>query len=62
MAVPKHRTSKTRSRRRHSINSKLAVPSLSLCSQCGAMKMPHRVCPKCGTYRGKQVINPEDLA
>ncbi len=62
MAVPKHRTSKARTRRRASINSKLVVSSLSECPNCGGMKMPHRVCPKCGFYRGKQVINPENLA
>jgi large subunit ribosomal protein L32 len=62
MAVPKHRTSKARTRRRGSINSKLVVSSLGECSNCGTMKLPHRICPKCGFYRGVQIIKPENLA
>jgi len=26
------------------------------CAQCGAAKEPHRVCPSCGYYRGRQVL------
>ncbi len=35
---------------------KLAAPTLTKCPTCGNMILPHRVCPKCGSYRGKQVI------
>jgi large subunit ribosomal protein L32 len=62
MAVPKHRTSKARTRRKRSINSKLVITGLVECSNCGTSKMPHRVCPKCGFYKGAQVIRPEDLS
>jgi large subunit ribosomal protein L32 len=62
MAVPKHRASKARTRRRTAINSKLRLKNLATCDNCGAQKMPHRVCPKCGFYRGKQVIEPVSLA
>lgn len=62
MAVPKHRTSKARTRRKASINSKLVVANLSECSNCGEKKMSHRVCPKCGFYRDKQVIEPAELS
>ncbi len=62
MAVPKYKPSKARTRRRGAINMKLTVTNLSTCSNCGAKKLPHRVCPKCGFYRGKQVIEPEQLA
>lgn len=62
MAVPKYKTSKARSRRRRSINMKLAAPTLIECSSCGNKILPHRVCPKCGSYRGKQVLEPESLA
>jgi large subunit ribosomal protein L32 len=34
----------------------IEVPSLSLCSNCGSPKLPHRVCPECGYYKGRQVI------
>lgn len=62
MAVPKIKTSKARSRRRRSINMKLHVPSLVECGTCGNKVMPHRVCPKCGFYKGKQVIDLEEMA
>ncbi len=25
------------------------------CSNCGSPKLPHRVCPECGFYKGRQV-------
>jgi len=59
MAVPKFRTSKARTRRRQSINMKLVAPNLVECGNCGNRVLLHRVCPKCGFYRGKQVILPE---
>jgi large subunit ribosomal protein L32 len=33
------------------------APQLSKCSQCGAHVKPHRVCPSCGYYKGRQVIS-----
>ena len=62
MAVPKIRASKARTRRRHSINMKLTVPNLVECGTCGNKVMPHRVCPKCGFYKGKQVLDLEEMA
>jgi large subunit ribosomal protein L32 len=59
MAVPRSKTSKARTRRRQSINMKLTAPTLIECSTCGNRVLLHRVCPKCGFYRGKQVIVPE---
>lgn len=54
MAVPKKKTSKSRKnmRRAHDF---MTVPNLSVCPQCKSPKMPHRVCPSCGTYKGKEV-------
>ncbi len=62
MAVPKYKTSKARSRRRRSINMKMGVETLVSCTNCGNKIMRHRVCPKCGFYRGKQVIELEEMA
>ncbi|MDR2149632.1 MAG: 50S ribosomal protein L32 [Spirochaetaceae bacterium] len=58
MAVPRVKTSKARTRRRQSINMKLDAPRLVACNTCGNQVLLHRVCPKCGFYRGKQVIVP----
>ena len=55
MAHPKHRVSKQRrdKRRTHDV---AVVPTLATCSNCGATIMYHRVCPECGFYRGRQII------
>lgn len=62
MAVPKHKTSKARSRRRRAENMRLRAPNLVECNNCGNRTLLHRVCPKCGFYRGKQILKPEDMA
>ncbi|MDR0475952.1 MAG: 50S ribosomal protein L32 [Treponema sp.] len=59
MAVPRYKTSKARTSRRQTINMKLSAPSMVECSNCGNQVLMHRVCSKCGFYRGKQVILPE---
>jgi large subunit ribosomal protein L32 len=59
MAVPRAKTSKARTSRRQTINMRLTAPTLIECSTCGNRVLLHRVCPKCGFYRGKQVIVPE---
>jgi large subunit ribosomal protein L32 len=59
MAVPRFKTSKARTRRRQTINMKLTAPAMIECSSCGNKVVLHRGCPKCGFYRGKQVILPE---
>ena len=32
------------------------------CNNCGNLVQSHHVCPKCGFYRGRQVITPETKA
>ena len=59
MAVPKNKTSKARRDKRRA-NWKRTEPNLVECPQCHALKMPHRVCPNCGQYKGKEVIKVED--
>jgi large subunit ribosomal protein L32 len=34
----------------------LTAPTLSRCSNCGETMRPHRVCPACGFYDGKEVV------
>ena len=62
MAVPKNKTSKARARGRKAVNMKLSIPILVECRTCGNKVLPHRVCPKCGQYKGKQVIEPGEMA
>ncbi|MDR0663301.1 MAG: 50S ribosomal protein L32 [Spirochaetaceae bacterium] len=59
MAVPRAKTSKARTRRRQRINMRLDAPFTVECSSCGNKVLLHRVCPKCGFYRGKQIIEPK---
>lgn len=59
MAVPKRRHSTTRRDKRRSHDS-ITLPNPSPCPQCGEPKMPHRVCPSCGTYKGRQVLDVEE--
>ncbi|MDY4889268.1 MAG: 50S ribosomal protein L32 [Sphaerochaetaceae bacterium] len=60
MAVPKYKVSKSRSAKRKAANMKLEAPTLSVCSKCGNLILPHRVCPKCGYYKGEQIIKVEE--
>jgi large subunit ribosomal protein L32 len=54
MAVPKKKTSKARRDKRRA-QHKIEAPRLNVCPQCGRPKRPHRVCPTCHTYRGRDV-------
>ncbi|QSO49525.1 50S ribosomal protein L32 [Alicyclobacillus mengziensis] len=56
MAVPQHRTSKTRKRLRRT-HFKLQMPGMVECPQCGEYKLAHRVCLNCGSYKGRTVLN-----
>ncbi|MDQ6927150.1 MAG: 50S ribosomal protein L32 [Actinomycetota bacterium] len=59
MAVPKKKTSKSRSRSRRASAWTLQVPARSDCPQCHRAKLPHVVCPNCGWYGGRQAIEVE---
>lgn len=56
MAVPKRKTSKRVGRMRRAHWLRVAMPGRMKCPQCGAPKQPHRVCPNCGTYKGREVV------
>ena len=55
MAHPKRQHSTQRSRKRRT-HWKLDVPELQSCGNCQKPIVPHRVCPFCGFYKGKQVV------
>ena len=57
MGVPKRKPSRSRQRMRRAYNSVLTLPKLAICTQCASPSLPHRVCPECGIYNGRQVIN-----
>lgn len=59
MANPKRKTSKARRDRRRSHDA-LKKPAGSVCPECGEVKLPHRACPHCGSYRGRDVIAVEE--
>ncbi|MFH0847465.1 MAG: 50S ribosomal protein L32 [Chloroflexota bacterium] len=48
--------SHTRERRAHHA---ITQPQLVECPKCHSQKMPHQVCPVCGTYNGREVITPK---
>jgi len=58
MAVPKRKVSKSKVRSRRGSHRR-PVPAPAPCAECGATHLPHRVCPSCGTYRGRQVLTVE---
>lgn len=59
MAVPKRRQSKSRSKRRNS-HKGLKPMQLQLCSQCSTPIPSHVVCPTCGNYHGRTMVEPEE--
>ncbi len=57
--LPKRKTAKSRRDRRRS-HLALQKPRLVQCSNCGEKRLPHRVCPHCGYYQGREVIDVEE--
>ena len=57
--LPKRKVSKGRRDRRRA-NDGLKTANLVQCSNCGEMRLPHTVCPNCGFYQGREVINKEN--
>ena len=59
MAVPKRKTSKSKRNMRRS-QDKIKEKNISVCPQCGEAKLSHHVCPNCGVYKGRTVIETEE--
>jgi large subunit ribosomal protein L32 len=57
MAVPKQKQSHSRTAKRRA-QHKMAAPVYNACPTCHEPRRPHRVCPKCGSYKGSEVVAP----
>ncbi len=55
MAVPKRRQSHARTRKRRAHDA-IKPKEYTYCPQCGDAVLPHVVCPKCGYYMGRKVL------
>jgi large subunit ribosomal protein L32 len=58
MALQKRRLSRSRTKNRRAQWMRRAgqTPLVGSCPQCGEPRIPHRVCMKCGHYRGEAVV------
>jgi len=57
-ALPKRKYAKARQGKRRS-HLALTSPTINSCPQCHSPKLPHRVCPTCGNYAGREVVEVE---
>lgn len=57
MAVPKKKRSKMKTHSHRAGAWRLAAPARSNCPRCGNAKLPHTVCPSCGWYKNRVVID-----
>jgi large subunit ribosomal protein L32 len=55
MPNPKRRHSHSRQGKRRAHDFLTAI-QLDDCPQCKEKRVPHRVCPKCGYYKGRRVV------
>ncbi|MBN1690157.1 MAG: 50S ribosomal protein L32 [Dehalococcoidia bacterium] len=53
--LPKKKYPKARQGKRRSHLAKSPAAIIE-CSRCHSPKLPHQVCPSCGTYDGREVI------
>lgn len=59
MPVPKQKQGRIRTHTRRSANMKISAAARTTCPRCGAVKLPHHVCPSCGFYKDREVIVTE---
>lgn len=60
MPNPKRRHSRARRDKRRAHDS-LSRPAISRCTHCDESRMPHRICPHCGYYKGREVIEVNEV-
>jgi large subunit ribosomal protein L32 len=58
MAVPKQKQSHARTAKRRA-QHKVQAAGYNSCPHCHSPRLPHRVCPNCGYYGGREVMAPE---
>ncbi|HOE74378.1 MAG TPA: 50S ribosomal protein L32 [bacterium] len=56
MAEPKKKLSSTRSGNRRAHRALKAI-NASKCANCGEKVIQHKLCPGCGFYKGKKVLD-----
>jgi large subunit ribosomal protein L32 len=59
MAVPKHKTSKSKRDKRRT-HQKIAAPNVTTCPECGEPRLAHHACPDCGAYKDHNVNVTEE--
>ena len=59
MAVPKRKHSNSRTGKRRSHDAQ-KPRQLTYCPTCSTAVPTHVVCPKCGQYMGRKVVETED--
>ncbi len=55
MGVPKRRVSHARQGERRA-HLAVGLPTLESCPHCHEMKQVHHVCPNCGFYHGRPIV------
>jgi large subunit ribosomal protein L32 len=55
MALQQRKVSKMKKRLRLAPQRYQGIQT-SRCPVCGAARLPHRICAKCGNYAGRQVV------
>lgn len=60
MAVPKSKITSSRRNMRRSHDA-LKSAAYAECPNCGELKRPHHVCLACGSYDGRDVIDPDSV-
>lgn len=59
MAVPKRKVSRSRRNNRRA-HDQISTTAHAECANCGELKRPHHVCPACGQYNDRDVVEPAE--
>lgn len=59
MAVPKRRTTRSKSKMRRAQHDKVTAPTIYPCPNCSEPSVAHRVCASCGYYKGSKIVEKQ---